>query len=1705
MKTEDSGNTNDETGVFRLSLDQNNFPADIPNAVVTRNQITVESIDHQRNEGGTISIDGPAIAIEFTEPHDSELESPEIVLYDGLPTFVYYLDIVFTALPRPALTVDGVPGFYLGAERFGVANGGDVRVHRGITPLRSGDAVPDIAIPHEFFIPIHEIEIRRDDYLWRLPVHVFRDLPGDAQTERERENFGIQLTSPRGFPAGITGFERRRQNVRIIDRGGGLVRFVDNNTSADGEAFNRSFVREGETLRVRVISTRTIQRPTPFSWRIFKIVGEFTVGATEDFASGDYLDTIEIPAGMNSVDFEVRTVDDGKAEGDETYFIELREPFDGSGFPSEFGRQIDTDPEKNRYTFTILDNDSTPVLGFASARTEAAEEGNIITIPFSLMESDPDNTLIPRIPDEGICLILEVSGTAIDGDVSHLDTSRPGGTTGPASSCDSTRGTNGTVDAPVGAGTIAEYIPGGSSGIPSMRLRIDDDDVLEVGEEITFSIPRRDRGFPSMWKAGEQTSHTVAIEASDNLISFAAPTSSLTENTTDRSARPSQEVPINIIGAVPEGEIEGDEKVIRLQASIATLDDTNMEDDVALSIAYHASSGIDLDSTGVLTIPANIGEVPLVVHAVDDGINDDQEVEQVTITLTEITESPLPTGWSIDTNNGNNVHTVSVIDDDDAAFVQLGEQYKDGYTVSEASQSWFEAPTFIEATQAAPPPPQGSPDGTSFAIRVELDENSPYYDYIGVSHADVTVDPSRTFAEQGLSRATVRFRYNETNRSVFFYTRDNSFEEGSVSINATLTPSGDLPGGWELGERTTLTINITDDDGTVFFDPGQPKIFNEGHGVVTLYLEASRTGLTHYRADVTLRDGEGNVLPRNGEFLSLPKLTNGTEYVGTMQADFNDSTRAGAVAQSPGSITPVATFTIHEDDNFTDEVVTYELSTPVLEPRGWGRVADPLVWTFTIEDKDTGGWIEFAEAESSVLEGDGGDLPVVIYLRQPISAEDTKVDLTFGGDAVMGEDYTVTGDAYDSDTGILTFPATRESVTLTITSAAEDDNVFSGHKELILELAERAGPDELPENWNVRPEGNRHTMTFFDNDLEIFFSSVTPRTVNEPDSGSETTMVTIGIDRAPTEDITVRVSAEALAEGEGRATLGSDFTLADADVIFTPSGSLERTIDINIVGDDKAEPAETFVLTLVDDNPTNSSREREGSGFLLGGNHTITILANDNTVGFVSGTAATLGENGGTARVEVSVDRPAPADITLDVSTSSTSTPAATLGTDYRISTTSLRIPAGQSSGTITLTGIDNEKGEESKNIVLMISSDNLPEGWTITDNKHTVTIHDDDFTVGFVSSGSEVQEPGSGSMTVPVPIEVKQSPPSTINLTITATSPDGATLGGLGSGDYSVPTAATFSMGDAARTRSGGVITVHADTAREEAETVVLTLGGSLPTGWNFGHQTYTLTILPNDNTVSIAPKSASTVPEGGTANIFVSVDKPPPSAITLSVSATSSSTPAAVENTDYSFPATLSIPANSNEGMLVVTGLDPDTDVKSGLTVDFTLSGDLPEGWDFVNASGMSVMSLTHQMTITDNDVDRIGWDQTAIEVPKPSTAGFTTLTISADRFPTDVDSGMVQAGTIPIHIDAASTATAGLANDFDASLGARNCGLVRWVDNQVGNSVTCDLYITPNISVGETIVLKIIPGRDAMEQLSAANLIVSPDTITVTIVDP
>ncbi|MCY4049073.1 MAG: hypothetical protein OXF24_05760, partial [Hyphomicrobiales bacterium] len=411
---------------------------------------------------------------------------------------------------------------------------------------------------------------------------------------------------------------------------------------------------------------------------------------------------------------------------------------------------------------------------------------------------------------------------------------------------------------------------------------------------------------------------------------------------------------------------------------------------------------------------------------------------------------------------------------------------------------------------------------------------------------------------------------------------------------------------------------------------------------------------------------------------------------------------------------------------------------------------------------------------------------------------------------------------------------------------------------------------------------------------------------------------------------------------------------------------------------------EFIVLTIKD---MGTQMERNAEGFSLGANHTITIPANDNTVGFASAMSTLVEGDGTETEVMVSVNRPAPVDITVDVSPASSST--AELGADYSISATSLMIPARESGGTITLTGMEDSRNEGNETIDLTLSvSGDLPDGWGLGTTTHEVTLQDNDLVVGFDSPEQTVEEPAS-TMAVRVPVTVNREPASKITLNVAHAGEGDASTTGSG-GDYVVViTSIEFLPGASASRTKYITVNLNPDSDAELEGRVVLTLSnqdGSLSAGGNafsLGQKTHTIIIPPNDNMVSVASTSDTTLAEGDSteATVTVNVNKVAPSNITLNVTGSTTSGDA-VAGTDYGLPSTLTIDAGDTSGEITLTGMNDE--LREG-SEPFTLTfaGNLPKGWDFAEDP------LTHSMTLLDDDL-RTGFVLTESDAPAPASFG-------------------------------------------------------------------------------------------------------------------
>ncbi len=656
-----------------------------------------------------------------------------------------------------------------------------------------------------------------------------------------------------------------------------------------------------------------------------------------------------------------------------------------------------------------------------------------------------------------------------------------------------------------------------------------------------------------------------------------------------------------------------------------------------------------------------------------------------------------------------------------------------------------------------------------------------------------------------------------------------------------------------------------------------------------------------------------------------------------------------------------------------------------------GLLRGSFVERVTIEAH--GNEIMFAtNAPTTLMENDERTgIQVTVSIDEP-SPTPITLNVATRGTATAEVDYNISGTS-------LTIPANADSASLTLTGI--NNNVGEGSKTIELMLS-----GDLPTGWTITD--GEHEVTLQDDDLAIFFTNATPGTVEEPDSGSTPVTVTVDITQAPMANITVRVADGGTGQTAQQGN-NNDYTFSPTNLTFASGSDAPQTTTLMVLPDNDAETDQTIILTLAD---VGGSVAAEGSGFSLGGPHTITIPANDNTVSFTTDSATSLVENNTTTGVAVRVEavQSAPVDITLNVAPSGT----ATVGTDYRISSRTLTIPANtRMSEPLILRANDNPDPGGNKQIVLTLTG-NLPEGWDFASDPftHMVTLRDDDSSVGFefTPGSNTVDEPASNT-DHNVTVRLTNSPDANVTLQVAVLAASSARSSGTNIDATLVTTSVDFAAGATGNDLAETVtINVKHDTLKEAAEFLTIRLNDmsdTLTTGGNnfsWGEQReYRLNIRASDNTISInSGMSDSTVVENATspAEIVVSVDDhASPGPITLNVSVTSSSTPPAVAGTDYTVPGTLTIDADSRTGTLEITPINDELE-EGDLVLDVTLTGNnLPTGWGLVDSSGNSATSLTHSLTITDDERLTVRW---ASGNPTSHTApatGLNTLTLTAE----------------------------------------------------------------------------------------------------------
>lgn len=187
----------------------------------------------------------------------------------------------------------------------------------------------------------------------------------------------------------------------------------------------------------------------------------------------------------------------------------------------------------------------------------------------------------------------------------------------------------------------------------------------------------------------------------------------------------------------------------------------------------------------------------------------------------------------------------------------------------------------------------------------------------------------------------------------------------------------------------------------------------------------------------------------------------------------------------------------------------------------------------------------------------------------------------------------------------------------------------------------------------------------------------------------------------------------------GTASSGADFSLSTT-ALSIPAGSTSATRNITLIDDLLDEPVETIIISL--GTPTNASLGSTSQ-------HTLSLSDNDgppnSAMPAVSLTVATgtVSESSAKAYVTVLLSAATSQPVTIPVAFGGTATRLST--GDYTAATTPITIAAGSTTGSRTITLVNDALDEDTETVTLTLATPTNATLGSIT--RHTLSIIDDD------------------------------------------------------------------------------------------------------------------------------------------------------------------------------------------------------------------------------------------------------------------------------------------------------------------------------------------------------------------------------------------
>jgi len=542
--------------------------------------------------------------------------------------------------------------------------------------------------------------------------------------------------------------------------------------------------------------------------------------------------------------------------------------------------------------------------------------------------------------------------------------------------------------------------------------------------------------------------------------------------------------------------------------------------------------------------------------------------------------------------------------------------------------------------------------------------------------------------------------------------------------------------------------------------------------------------------------------------------------------------------------------------------------------------------TTTITDDDDPPTVTLSRNNANIAEAAG--VATFTATLSAASGQDVTVDLGFTGTATLTSDYTRSG------TQIV---ITAGSTTGTITVTAVQDTIDELNETVIVDITGVANGTEngtQQQTTTITDDDNPPTVTLAVNNAAIAEAA-----------GVATFTATLSA--VSGQDVTVDLGFT------GTATLTSDYTRSATQIVIA-AGSLTGTATVTAVQDTRDEPNETVIVDIAGvTNGTESGTQQA----------TTTITDDDDppTVTLAVNNAA-IAEAAGVATFTATLSAASGLDVTVDLGFTGT----ATLTDDYTRSGVQIVITAGNTTGTATVTAVQDALDEANETVIVDITS--VTNGTESGTQQATTTITDDDAapSVTLAVNNAAIAE-AAGIATFTATLSAVSGQDVTVDLGFTGT----ATL----TSDYT--RSATQIVIAAGSLTGTATVTAVQDTRDEPNETVIVDITG-VTNGTESGTQQKTTTITDDDDppTVTLAVNNAAIAEAAGVATFTATLSAVSGQAVTVDLGFTGIATNA----TDYTRSGTqIVIAAGSLTGTVTVTAVQDALDeTNETVIVDIT-----------------------------------------------------------------------------------------------------------------------------------------------------------------------